>query len=295
MYVRRAIAAVAGLGAVLLSAVPAIAAPPAPSSVGSELPPPWIADVTVDVSSERFILPSDGWTSVDAVARNVGTRAAAGVRLVFTLPAPFQISQIATTNAWDCDFATPTVTCDLVEDLAPGASAPAVNLTGSLYGAPVGTPVDAVAAVSTTTFERRVGNNTGRKQFQIVGKGTLRGVIWNDLDADGIRESGEPLVTGVGLGFWSVDDDDQYGFSNSHDGTYRFDVPAKAYVGRVQLSKSNWRFTTPNVGTNDAVDSDVTQVSETTYTSNGETPVLSVVVGQTATVDIGVVATGTTS
>ncbi|MGW4293100.1 SdrD B-like domain-containing protein [Micromonospora chersina] len=281
---RKATAMVVGLSSALFAAVPAVAAPkpkPAP-------------DVAVDVTAERFILPTDGWTSVDAVARNAGTAPAPGVRLVFTLPAPFQIGQISTSSAWNCDFATPTVTCDLVDDLAPGASAPAVNLTGYLYGAPVGQPVEAVATVSTTGRETVLDNNTGRKQFQIVGKGTLRGVIWNDLDADGVREAGEPLVTNVGLSFWSLDDDDQYGFSNSYNGTYSLDVPAKRYVGRVQLSKSSWRFTTPNVGADDTVDSDVLQVSETTYTSNGETAVLSVVAGATTTVDIGVVATSTT-
>ncbi|MGC4767323.1 SdrD B-like domain-containing protein [Micromonospora sp. DT46] len=282
MSVKMAAAVAAGLGSVVFSVVPAVAAPKVP-------------DVTVDVTSERFILPSDGWTSVDAVARNAGTKAAAGVRLVFTLPEPFQVGQIATTSAWTCGFTTPTVTCDLVDDLAPGASAPAVNLTGYLYGAPTGVPVEAVATVSTTTSEQALGNNTDTKQFQIVGKGTLRGVIWNDLDADGIREAGEPLITNVGLSFWSVDDDDQYGFSNSYNGTYRFDVPAKHYVGRVQLYKSSWRFTTPNVGVDDTVDSDVVQVSETTYTSNGETAVLSVVAGETTTVDIGVVANSPTS
>ena len=246
MFVRMATAAVAGLGAVVFSAVPAVAAPK----------PKAAPDVTVD--------------------------------------APFQVGQIATSSAWSCDFATPTVTCDLLDDLAPGAAAPAVNLTGYLYGAPVGEPVEAVATVSTTGHERVVDNNTGSKQFQIVGNGTLRGVIWNDLDADGVREAGEPLVTNVGLSFWSLDDYDQYGFSNSYNGTYSFDVPAKRYVGRVQLYKSSWRFTTPNAGTDDSVDSDIVQVSETSYTTSGETAVLAVVAGETTTVDIGVVATTTT-
>jgi hypothetical protein len=108
------------------------------------------------------------------------------------------------------------------------------------------------------------------------------------ISANGVREAGEPAITSAGVSFWSVDDDDQYGSANTHDGSFSFTVPSKKYYAEVQVWRSQWRFTTPDVD-DDTTDSDVTQVSEGSYYRTARSPEFTVVVGGTVTVDIGLV------
>ncbi|MEV6900525.1 hypothetical protein [Amycolatopsis sp. NPDC051372] len=60
------------------------------------------ADVVVDVSAARHILPDGGWTSVYVQVRNAGTAVASGVRFSVTLPPELQETGSMTTNQWDC-------------------------------------------------------------------------------------------------------------------------------------------------------------------------------------------------
>ncbi|MEV8613863.1 hypothetical protein AB0383_39160 [Amycolatopsis sp. NPDC051373] len=60
------------------------------------------ADVVVDVSAARHILPDGGWPSVYVQVRHAGTAAASGVRFSGTLPPELQETGSMTTNQWDC-------------------------------------------------------------------------------------------------------------------------------------------------------------------------------------------------
>ncbi|AVT29775.1 MULTISPECIES: hypothetical protein [unclassified Plantactinospora] len=246
------------------------------------------ADVTVTVEAPRNILPTGGWSSVSAVVRNVGALPARGARVRLTLPAPFQASELSTSSDWDCEFVAPAgADCVYLRELAPHAEAYPVRLAVGLYGGTVGQPLTGRATVSTPR-EGNTGNNTDEQVFTIVGEGLIQGVFWHDVNADGVRGTGEPIVDPTQYSVRSVDDEDSYGWSNSF-GPYRIQVPAKRYYVEVQVSKSKWRFTRPNVGS-DATDSDLVPYSETTYYQYGRFGPFTVDVNRPTVIDVGLVS-----
>jgi hypothetical protein len=95
--------------------------------------------------------------------------------------------------------------------------------------------------------------------------GSIGDRVWNDLNRNGLQDSGEPGISGVRVELW-VDSDN----NGSHDtfvtttttnssGNYSFTGlnTSKRYVVKFFLPTC-FVFTTPNVGSNDAIDSDVT-------------------------------------
>lgn len=258
-------------------------------STGPASADPGTANVVVDVTAERHILPTSGWSSVQASVRNTGSAPAAGVRVTLTLPAGLRSFGMESTNSWDCDWASPTVTCGYLGDLAPGAVERVIRQSVSVEGAPVGATLKVGATGATSTPESSTADNTAARLIRIVASGEIRGRLWNDLNADGIRQANEPPATDVGMSIRSQDDEDSYGFSNNHDGTYRESVPAKRYRIFTDLIRSNWRFTRPDVGS-DSTDSDLRPVSETKYSQSGQSPVFTVTPAKPAGYDLGVVA-----
>ncbi|GIG85213.1 hypothetical protein [Plantactinospora endophytica] len=248
------------------------------------------ADVTVTFEAARNILPTDGWSSVSAVVRNAGPVPARGARVTLTMPAPFENYGLSTSSDWDCVHTYPAVSfdCRYLRELAPGAKAEAARITPQLRGATVGQRLTGRATASTPR-ETNTGNNADEQVFQVVGNGLIEGVFWHDVDADGVREAGEPIVDPVHYVARSVDDEDRYGWSNNF-GPYRIQVPAKRYSVEVELSTQRWRFTRPNVGS-DATDSDLVPYSETTYYQYGRFGPFTVDVNRPTVIDVGLVAT----
>ena len=98
--------------------------------------------------------------------------------------------------------------------------------------------------------------------------GSIGDRVWNDLNRNGLQDSGESGISGVRVELW-VDSDN----NGSHDtlvtttttnssGNYSFTGlnTSKRYVVKFFLPTC-FVFTTPNVGSNDAIDSDVTVFS----------------------------------
>ncbi|MCY1141651.1 hypothetical protein OWR29_26950 [Actinoplanes sp. Pm04-4] len=247
------------------------------------------ANVVVEVQAQRNILPAGGWSSIDVLIRNDGALPAAGVSVTLTLPAGLRVSGSESTSDWECDWGSPVMTCTHIGDFAPGESKRAIARTVGVEGISAGSTLVVGATATTTTPESSTSDNAATKAIRVVATGELRGAVFNDLNADGIRQAGEPAATDVGLSIRSQDDEDGYGFSNSCNGTYRYDVPTKRYQISSTLIRNNWRFTKPNVGS-DATDSDLRMISETQYEQNGESPVFVVTAATPTVVDLGVVA-----
>lgn len=251
-----------------------------------------LPDLRVEVSAPRNVLPVDGWSTVTTTVTNAGTAPAANVRLTITFPDELHSSGWSTSSEWDCtsEPGWPLIlTCDHVGELAAGATPYPVYVSAYGHEATAGQVVTVVAEVTTPSTDVNPADNSATGAITFVGQGVIDGRFWNDLNANGVREAGEPAITSAGVSFWSVDDEDQYGLSNTHDGSFYFTVPAKKYYAEVQVRRSQWSFTTPNVG-DDTTDSDVTQVSEDGYYRTARSPEFTVPVGDTTTVDIGLVA-----
>ncbi|WP_461120553.1 SdrD B-like domain-containing protein [Saccharothrix stipae] len=254
------------------------------------------ADVTVEVSAPRNILPPGGWTSVYTRVRNVGTAPAEDVRFTVTLPSELQVFGTETSSEWDCESPAPgTATCEHVGPLQPGATPFHFRFSaGVAYQAPIGTSVIATASVTTGSPESVTTNNESARSFTFVGKGVVKGRIWHDLNANGVREPNEPPVDSIGISFRALDDEDSAGFSNTSQGQYRLDLAAKRFQAHVSLSKNSWRLTTPNVG-NDTADSDIVPTTEDAWYRHGSSEVFTVEAGAEHVVDVGVVAVPTNS
>ncbi|QYN19699.1 DUF11 domain-containing protein [Amycolatopsis sp. DSM 110486] len=240
------------------------------------------------------ILPDGGWTSVYVQVLNAGTAAASGVRFSVTLPPELQESGSMTTNQWDCSGEGRTTTCAFVGDLAAGAEPYGLSLTAGVSGATVGGASDVTAEASTTSPDANAANDTDRQTLTYVGKGIVKTQFWNDLNADGLRQPGEPAVDPGGISVRSVGDDDLYGGANTFDGQYSEQVPAKEYYAEVEVQTSRWLFTTPDAG-DDRVDSDFTPNGENQYFQTARTEPFTVTDGGTVQVDRGVVAVAAVS
>lgn len=246
------------------------------------------ANLVVTISAARNILDASGWSSVDVVVRNDGPAAASGVSVSLTLPAGLRSTRMESTSDWSCDWGSPILTCTFIGDFAPGASERAISESVDVDGAQPGTTLEPVATAATSTPERSTADNTAAQTIRIVPTGVVQGHLWNDLNADGIRQANEP-APGVGYAITSQDDEDSYGVANSFDITYAQTVPTKRFKVTTDLNRFNWRFTKPNVGSDDT-DSDLRVVSDTQYQEIGESPIFSVTATTPAVVDIGVVA-----
>ncbi|MET0236239.1 MAG: hypothetical protein ABW224_16455 [Kibdelosporangium sp.] len=252
------------------------------------------ADVRVDVSVPRHILPRDGWSRVTTSVSNTGEAPASNVRLVTTLPENLHSSGWSTSSLWDCSSPNgwPMVlTCDLVEDLAPGTTSPEVFINVYPYQASPGDVISVDAVVTTSSLESDTSDNKAAGRLTIVGKGAIVGQVWLDRNANGVREPGEPGASGygpVGVTFMSVDDEDRYGYANSENFPYYQSVPAKKFVAYATVQRSELAFTIPNVG-DDAIDSDVELVSENRYELTARSAEFVVPENGTVTIDVGVV------
>ncbi len=247
------------------------------------------ANVVAAVSAGRNILPTSGWSDVEVFVRNDGAVPAAAVTVTLTLPPELRPFTSESTSDWNCDWGTPAMTCTYIGDLAPGASERVIRRSVAVEGAQTGAALEVSATATTSTPESSTADNTASRLIHIVESGEIRGHLWNDLNADGIRQANEPPATSVGMSIHSQDDEDSYGFSNTSDGTYRESVPSKRFKIVTNLIRSNWRFTKPDVGSDDT-DSDLRLVSETTYSGTGESPVFPVDATTPAVLDLGVVA-----
>ncbi|MEU4419060.1 SdrD B-like domain-containing protein [Actinoplanes sp. NPDC024001] len=246
------------------------------------------ANLVVEVTANRNILSTSGWSSVDVFVRNDGSVPAAGVTVAFTLPSGLRTSSMESTSDWDCDWASPVTTCTRIGDFAPGASGRVLHQTVAVEGVQAGTALTVGATATTSTPESLTADNAASRVIRVVATGEIRGTLWNDLNADGIRQAGEPRAD-VGLGYRSQDDEDGSGFANNHDGTYSFQVPSKRYKLTTDLMRHNWRFTKADVGS-DSTDSDLRLVSENAYSRIGESAVFTVNPAKPTVLDLGVVA-----
>lgn len=84
----------------------------------------------------------------------------------------------------------------------------------------------------------------------------LGGRVWNDLDGDGIRDSGEPALSGIPVSLYSDDLELIDTIETGSSGGYMFSgIQPNTYV--VQFPEiEGLSFTIPNAGSNDSLDSD---------------------------------------
>ena len=97
-------------------------------------------------------------------------------------------------------------------------------------------------------------------------KASLGDKVWEDLDHDDIQDSGEGGIGGVTVQLYTsggtllattkTNSSGNYKFSNLDPGTYylKFDKGDVIYKG---INMDNWKWASKNVGSNDAIDSDV--------------------------------------
>ncbi len=113
-------------------------------------------------------------------------------------------------------------------DLAPGSYTVAVDLTTVPDGlAIVGDPDETIDGV--TPAELEPGEHLGDRDFVFRGTGRIGDYVWLDDDGDGIQDSDEDPLPGVGVTLtWS-------GFSSGQRSLYRWTFPA-------QLTGSDGRY-----------------------------------------------------
>ncbi|MET7752091.1 hypothetical protein [Micromonospora sp. NPDC005367] len=149
------VGALAGLGASLLPAAPAGAAPSR-------------ADLVVAASVAPVEVPaSGGWSVLSLDVRNSGTKSSQDVTVAFTLPAGawFSTDGLVIPPSWHCDLEG-AATCTH----APLGVGEIADLLSIPFGIPAGTAGDTltVTATASTGTESSITNNTGQAHVGYV-------------------------------------------------------------------------------------------------------------------------------
>jgi hypothetical protein len=106
---------------------------------------------------------------------------------------------------------------------------------------------------------------------------TISGRVWLDSDADGVQDGGELGIAGVTVALQLADGSTLATVTTDAAGAYSFTVEAGSY--RVSFSRGSYLVSPQDVGSNDAVDSDVNASGLSgTFTASG---------GAAVTVDCG--------
>jgi len=125
-----------------------------------------------------------------------------------------------------------------------------------------------------TTVDGDGRNSNLTVDFGIFRPATVGDRVWNDLNGNGIQDSGEPGIEGVLVTLYDVGDDGNAGTTDDTivatrrtdgDGFYMFEnVPPGSYYLVFSDLPTSGRFTRPGEGGNEATDSDVDPGSSST-------------------------------
>jgi len=95
------------------------------------------------------------------------------------------------------------------------------------------------------------GNTAGELEATTI----LGGVVWSDIDHDGIRDPGEPLVSGCTVWLLSSTGGSLYGTLTQNDGHYSIEVPGPGSY-RLEFEPQCYGLTARDQGGDDSLDSD---------------------------------------
>lgn len=120
--------------------------------------------------------------------------------------------------------------------------------------------------ISTTPNEILVTLNQGdqiyNKNFgdKLVEKSSISGLVWNDLNKNGIRETGEPRISNIIVKLYDCSNNWIKEVLTNSNGEYKFDtLIAGSYQVLVELP-GGYEFSPMNVGSDDNIDSDVNPI-----------------------------------
>ncbi|GAB3617382.1 hypothetical protein GCM10027416_19390 [Okibacterium endophyticum] len=249
-------------------------------------------DSPVDVSDVDVIdvLPANGVGTTnftgDLTFTSATVAAGTGITMLYTAAAPASLnadpddaSNGATGATVWCDAITggnvvsgngtasdcPTAPADVtgLRFLRPGAFAPADQLSVDIVMTPTNNDGGDVYENTTAGRAQGVTQPVGPASREIaIIESSVGDFVWEDLNADGIQDAGEPGVAGfpvtlVGVDLdgnpvslsTTTDADGKYSFTGLASGTYKVTFDPNALA-------SNTTFTQQNIGSDDALDSD---------------------------------------
>jgi acid phosphatase type 7 len=144
-----------------------------------------------------------------------------------------------------------------------------------------------VLDVNGLTLNAKFINDTGgvRDDFTLTKSGSsalgrINGLAWKDTDADGIRETGELMLSNIEAQLFNASNQLLTTTFTDNNGAYRFnDLDANTY--NVQVVKNAYAISPKDQGTNDTIDSDATA-------ADGKTSAINLAEGATVNnIDVG--------
>ena len=193
------------------------------------------ADLSITKDAPAAAVGGDEIT-YDLVVSNAGPSTATDV--VVTDDLPVGVTFLSASPS--CSFADPVVTCSL-GSLAPGDTV-SLTVTVELLDPDEATTIANTAVVTSTTPDTDETDNeaTDATAVEPAPSGTLSGVVWNDIDVDGILDAGEPGIGGVTVTITGDPDGDGIPtvitVVTNDDGTYSVDLPPGEWTTTVDPS-----------------------------------------------------------
>lgn len=172
-------------------------------------------------------------------------------------------------------------------DVLGSSDGPKWDAVGVMVDVPAGADAMTVELISTPGFDPRGASLTWTASSLavpevVVEPAALGDYVWEDLNGDGLQDMDEPGVEGVVVHLMDCDGGTLAETMTDADGLYLFDDLAPGDYDVHFVLPAGWMFTTPDVGVDDAVDSDTDM--------NGFTSCVSLAAGEeNLTLDAGIV------
>ncbi len=251
------------------------------------------SELTVDLGFYSASLSSAIWNDVDNDGvQDAGEAPLGSVVLELVDPATGQVLATATTAA-DGSFVFDGleegryVVTVVAANFAPGGPLAGLVSTSGTPGSdagndPVVTGTASFADVSSDPIDV-VAGPTASLAFGFAAAGSIGDRVWNDQNANGVQDAGEPGLAGVTVRLLDAAGTQLATTETAADGSYRFEnLPTGSYIVATTAPEG---FTLTVRGSGSVTDSDVDPVT-------GQTAVIVLAVGEDVVgIDIGMVST----
>ena len=128
-------------------------------------------------------------------------------------------------------------------------------------GAPTSTLVNTATVTAPAGFtDTNSGNNSATDTDTMTARASLGDLVWEDRNANGVQDDGDAGIAGVTIKLFNATGTQIGSTVTDASGLYNFDVAAGTYSVGV-VSPAGYLVTTANVGSNDAIDSDISQTT----------------------------------
>jgi len=228
-----------------------------------------IVDVNITKTSSKSNVEVGEKFFYTLVVTNAGPGESPQTTITDNLPSGMQLTATPTTTQGSCrgSAGSTSFTCNVDDNtstLKPNQPV-TITLPVVVVTRPSSGIVSNKATVTTVAPDTNTTNNSSESNVTVYEQIHIGDLVWEDLDADGVQDSGEPGISGVSVSL-ILDSNNSVIQTTTTDnnGTYRFDLNSSDTYHIRFTQPTGYRVTIPNsTVTTDLLDSDINSSLQT--------------------------------